>query len=151
MNGFRVYFSDFFDVDADIIESYGAVNISLINDLPLFIDPFLLFNSEKSDYQSIHQAIIKYILFLKVGAERYPTASPGMLSAWYRFSEVKQTWLGFSLSGNAGRGLGNDFARDLHAGLLTVFKDFGNEKVPKSPHMEKLCIISDLVGRDKLA
>ena len=151
MNGLRVYFSDFFDVDADIIESYGAVNISLINDLPLFIDPFLLFNSEKADYQAIHQAIIKYILFLKAGAERYPTASPGMLSAWYRFSEVKQTWLGFSLSGNAGRGLGNDFARDLHAGLLTVFKDFGNEKVPKSPHMEKLCIISDLVGRDKIS
>ena len=39
-----VYFSDFFDVDRDIIESYGAVDISLINDLPLIIDPFLMFN-----------------------------------------------------------------------------------------------------------
>ena len=151
MNGLRLYFSDFFDVDIDIIENYGAVNISLINDLPLFIDPFLLFNSEKPEYQEIHQAIIKYILFLKAGAERYPTATPGMLSAWYKFSEVKQTWLGFSLSGNDGRGLGFDFARDLHAGLQTVFKDFGNEKVPKSPHMEKLCLISDLVGRDKIS
>jgi hypothetical protein len=151
MNGLRLYFSDFFNVDADIIESYGAVNISLINDLPLFIDPFLLFNSEKAEYQAIHQAIIKYILFLKAGAERYPIAPLGMLTAWYRFSEIKQTWLGFSLSGNSGRGLGNDFARDLHIGLLTVFKDFGSEKVPKSPHMEKLCIISDLVGRDKIS
>ena len=47
MEELKIYFSDFFDVDEDIIESYGAVNISLINDMPLFVDPFLLFNSEK--------------------------------------------------------------------------------------------------------
>jgi len=43
----KVYFSDFFDVNPDVIEKYGALNISLINDFPLFIDPFLLFNSNK--------------------------------------------------------------------------------------------------------
>lgn len=41
MDGLKIYFSDFFNVDEDIIESYGAVNISLINDMPLFVDPFL--------------------------------------------------------------------------------------------------------------
>jgi len=45
----NVYFSDFFNVDPDAIEEYGAFNISLINDLPLFIDPFLLFNSDKKN------------------------------------------------------------------------------------------------------
>ena len=30
MSNVGVYFSDFFDIDEDIIESYGAVNISLI-------------------------------------------------------------------------------------------------------------------------
>ena len=48
MNGLNIYFSDFFNVDEDIIESYGAVNISLINDMPLFVDPFLLFNTASS-------------------------------------------------------------------------------------------------------
>ena len=43
----KVYFSDFFNVNPDVIEKYGAFNISLINDFPLFIDPFLLFNSNK--------------------------------------------------------------------------------------------------------
>ena len=147
----KLYFSDFFNIDEDIIESYGAVNVSLINDIPLFIDPFLLFNSEKEEYQSIHQAIIDYLLFLKQQAEVHPEVPTGMLSAWYHFSEIKQTWLGFSLSGNSGRGLGLDFARNLHKGLLTIFKDFGAEKVPKSPHMEKLCLISPLVGRDKIS
>ena len=37
-----IYFSDFFQVSPDILEKYGAFNVSLINDLPLFIDPFLL-------------------------------------------------------------------------------------------------------------
>lgn len=151
MNDIRLYFSDFFRVDEDVVESYGAINISLINDLPLFIDPFLLFNSEKEQYQEIHQEIISYLLFLQIQAEKYSSAPSGMVSSWYLFPEVKQTWLGFSLDGNSGRGLGKEFALNLHKGLQTIFKDFGKEKITKSPHMEKLCLISPLVGRDKIS
>ena len=147
----KVYFSDFFDVDPEVIDEYGAINISLINDLPLFIDPFLLFNSEEENFKKIHQEIIKYILFLQERASQYPELNKGMLDSWYLFPEVKQTWLGFSMDGNSGRGLGNDFATGLHEGLSTIFKDFGRETVPKSPHMEKLCLISPKVGRDKIS
>ncbi len=42
----KIYFSDFFEVLPALLEEYGAFNISLLNDLPLFIDPFLLFNSD---------------------------------------------------------------------------------------------------------
>jgi len=127
----KIYFSDFFDVEEDIIEGYGAVNISLINDLPLFIDPFLLFNSSDEQFQKIHEEIIKYLLFLQEQASLHPSLSEGMMNSWYLFPEVKQTWLGFSLDGNAGRGLGSDFARDLHLGLNSIFKDFGKETVLK--------------------
>lgn len=151
MRGLNIYFSDFFDVDENIIESYGAVNISLINDMPLFVDPFLLFNSEKEEYRKIHQNIISYLLFLQEQAEKYPSPPKGMLSAWYNFPEVKQTWLGFSLEGNSGKGLGISFARNLHKGLQTIFKDFGKETITKSSHLEKLCLISPLVGRDKIS
>ena len=65
MSGLNIYFSDYFGVDEDIIVTYGAVNISLINDMPLFVDPFLLFNSEKEAYQKIHSEIITYLLFLQ--------------------------------------------------------------------------------------
>jgi hypothetical protein len=34
-----IYFSDFFGVDPEILGRYGAFNISLASDLPLFIDP----------------------------------------------------------------------------------------------------------------
>lgn len=74
-----------------------------------------------------------------------------MLSSWYLFSEVKQTWLGFSLDGNGGRGLGKDFAENLFFGLKTIFREFGKEQITKSSHLEKLCLISPLVGRDKIS
>ena len=43
----QIYFSDAFEVSPQILEEYGAFDVSLLNDLPLFIDPFLLFNSKK--------------------------------------------------------------------------------------------------------
>lgn len=95
--------------------------------------------------------IIQYLLFLQEQAEKYPTLPPGMLTTWYLFSEVKQTWLGFSLEGNSGRGLGKDFAINLHCGLQSIFKGFGKETITKSSHLEKLCLISPLVGRDKIS
>lgn len=55
-----VYFSDIFNVDESILESYGAMNISLLNDIPLFIDPFLLYASEKPEYRQLHENILDY-------------------------------------------------------------------------------------------
>ena len=40
-----IYFSDVFGVAPETLDQYGAFNIALVNDLPLFIDPFLLFDS----------------------------------------------------------------------------------------------------------
>ena len=151
MNDVKIYFSDFFNVPEDVIESYGAVNISLINDLPLFIDPFLLFNSEDENLRAIHDEMISYLKFLQIQSEEIKEPPVGMLKAWYLFSEVKQTWLGFSHDGNAGRGLGNDFAYSLHSGLGSIFRSFGKETITKATHMEKLCLISSNVGRDKIS
>ena len=68
----KVYFSDFFDVSPDVLEEYGALDISLIADLPLFVDPFLLFNSEKPEYRQLHEEMIDYIRFLKAKADSGP-------------------------------------------------------------------------------
>lgn len=151
MSEINVYFSDYFDIDRDIIENYGAVNISLVNDLPLFIDPFLLFNSSDEDFQRIHKETIDYLLFLQSISEQHDRLNSGMKCAWFSFSEVKQTWLGFSLSGNAGLGMGNEFAKCLFDGLKTMFRDFGKETITQGKHLEKLCLISPHVGRDKIS
>ncbi|MCW5687104.1 MAG: hypothetical protein KIT76_01015 [Pseudolabrys sp.] len=144
------FFTDTFGVDQETLEAYGAFDISLINDLPLFIDPFLLFQSERDEYQALHQQIIDYLVFLRDRAAAGPV-SEGMLRNWYCFPEIKQNWLGFSLVGNGGSGLGIDFARELHANLGAVFSDFGGEKITESSHLEKVCLIADGVGRDNIS
>ena len=135
MNGIDVYFSDFFCVDEDIIENYGAVNISLINDMPLFIDPFLLFNSDVPEYQRIHREMIDYLRFLQEQSQLISALSTGMRKAWFSFSEVKQTWLGFSQTGNSGRGMGAAFADGLFEGLSTIFRDLSNCNITRSRQM----------------
>mgnify|MGYP004718187237 CR=1 FL=1 len=72
----KIYFSDFFNIDTSDLESYGAFNISLINDLPLFIDPFLLFGSKKEEYKSLHEKIVNYLIFIKEKATLISKISP---------------------------------------------------------------------------
>lgn len=145
-----VYFSDYFDVDESKIEEYGAFNISLINDLPLFIDPFLLFGSKKQEYQEIHKSILMYLTFLKGKSERGITEY-GQIASWYTFPEVKQNWFGYSLVGNSGSGLGRQFGESFSKNLNIVFDDLGKEKVTISSHIEKVCLFEIGVGKDNIS
>ncbi len=145
----KLYFSDHFKVNPKILKDYGAFNISLVSDLPLFIDPFLLFNSKKGKYQKLHEVIIKYLIFLKEKAKSEQSA--GTLKAWYVFKEVEQNWFGFSVGSNKGSALGMDFAIALNQNLHKIFQEFGEEKITKSSHLEKLCLIKDGVGKDNIS
>jgi len=146
----KLYFSDFFEVSSEAIEKYGAFNISLLSDLPLFIDPFLLFNSKKAEYRRLHDEIIKYLRFLKDKAASRQL-DPALIHAWYRFPEIKQNWLGFSFSGNRGSGLGLKFAHALYSNLGILFEDFGYEQITRGSHLEKLCLIASGVGKDNIS
>jgi hypothetical protein len=97
-----VYFSDVFGVSKKTLETYGAFNISLVTDLPLFIDPFLLFTSNKPEYQALHDQMLDYLAFIRDEANA-GNVSDGLLKAWLQFSEVKENWLGFTETGNSGR------------------------------------------------
>lgn len=145
-----IFFTDYFKIKPEILKKYGAFNISLISDLPLFIDPFLLFNSKKTEYKNLHNKIIDYLKFLK---EKSITGeiSRGALESWYKFSEVEQNWFGFSIGGNKGSGLGIDFAEALNENLYNIFKKFGNEEITKGSHLEKLCLIKEGVGKDSIS
>ncbi len=144
------YFSDRFGVEPAALKKYGAFNVSIVTDLPLFIDPFLLFNSKKAKYKELHESIVEYLIFLRDKAQLGPI-DEGLLRAWYCFPEVEQNWLGFSQSGNAGHGLGIDFARALHQSLHTLFAGLGSERITKGTHLEKVCLIRDGVGRDNIS
>ena len=146
----KVYFSDVFNVNPDDIEQHGAFNISLINDLPLFIDPFLLFNSTRPEYQNLHKEILRYVGFLRDRAMAN-NVNDGLLRSWYCFPEIKQTWLGYSRFGNGGRGPGIEFAKALSVNLGGVFSNFDKQTVSRSAHLEKLCLIKENIGRDNIS
>lgn len=145
-----LYFSDVFEIAEESLDDYGAFNISLITDLPLFIDPFLLFHSQKREYQDLHNSIIKYLEFLR-DKSMSGRVSEGLLQSWYYFSEIKQNWLGFTLQGNSGRGLAGGFARALDSSLARIFGSFGHERVTRGTHLEKLCLIKRGVGKDTIS
>lgn len=148
--GLNLYFSDVFEITKKSLDDYGAFNISIITDLPLFIDPFLLFHSQKKEYQDLHNSIVKYLEFLR-DKSTSQEISKGLLRSWYYFPEVKQTWLGFTLQGNTGRGLAGDFAQTLNRNLARIFGSFGHERVTRGTHLEKLCLIKRGVGRDTIS
>jgi hypothetical protein len=145
-----IYFSDYFRVEPRLLADYGAFDISLVNDLPLFVDPFLLFNSDNTTYQHLHEQVITYMRFLK-GISANAPLTDALVRQYFAFPEIKQNWLGYSKHGNAGHGLGEDFARALRVNFTTVFSDFGSETVTIGSHIEKLALIRSGVGRDNIS
>lgn len=145
-----VYFSEIFGVDEQVLEDYGAINISLINDIPLFIDPFLLYASNKPEYKALHESIIDYLVFLRAKANEGAVSLP-KIKRWYCFHEVKQNWLGYSENGNGGSGLGLDFGKSMTRSICSVFQNLKNETITETSHLEKLCLFRTGVGRDNVS
>ena len=146
MANIAIHFSDFFDLKNNELKQYGAFDVSLTFDVPVFIDPFRLYASDKPEYNQLHDQIIDYLRFLRDRCLRRTTVTKGELREYFSFPEVKNTFMGFCKSGNTGSGLGVKFAKALRDNLTKIL--FGEEQISEKSHLEKLCIICDGVGRD---
>jgi len=146
MSEFKLLFSNYFDIDESILSNYGALNICLSSDLPLFIDPFLLFASKKTEYIDLHEKVVKHLLLLK----DYATENNGhdVNIDLFRFPEIKQNWLGMSKYGNGGKGLGKKFADGAITAFNGFYKSFGEEIITVETHIEKLTLLNKGVGKD---
>lgn len=147
----EIYFSDIFNVEHSVIEEYGALDISLVCDNPAFVDPFLIFANTK--FKNLHELIINYLKFLRDLSVKNNGANldTGDYKHYYKFPEVRQAWLGYSIDGNQGLGLGPDFGNSLYKNLNKVFSNFGVENITESSHLEKLCLVEEGVGIDKIS
>lgn len=140
----QLFFSDYFEIQPRVLQKFGALNICMEADLPLFIDPFLLFASNKRDYKTLHDKIVGHLLELKEIA--LSTESPN--EELFKFPEVKQNWLGVCKWGNNGRGLGSKFAKSLIKAFRGFYRNFGEEGILESSHIEKLTLVGSGIGRD---
>lgn len=139
-------FSEEFEISSKIVELYGAINISLICDIPLFIDPLLIFNSSKIEYQELHKKIIRYFYFLAKKAEK--ELNDAEIKAWFTFKEVCNNWLGYALKGNKGSALDMEFGRFLYKNIAFVLN---NNNISKGKHAEKIMLLYKKSGKDKIS
>lgn len=146
MSNFKLLFSNYFEIDDSTLENFGALNICLSSDLPMFIDPFLLFASEKSEYQNLHKKVVNHLIILK----NYATENGGenVDINLFRFPEIKQNWLGLAQYGNGGKGLGKRFANGAITSFNGFYNSFGEEEITDETHIEKLTLLNSGVGKD---
>ena len=140
----KLLFSDYFNISSQILNDYGALDICVNSDLPLFIDPFLLFASEKNEYKKLHDEIVNHLINLKNIALSDRKSNLEI----FKFPEVKQNWLGLSQHGNAGKGLGKKFAKNLVEAFHGFYSNFGEETISSSSHIEKLTLVGKGIGKD---
>lgn len=141
-----MFFSEKFNVNSELIESYGAIDISLVCDVPLFVDPMLIFNSNKPEYKALHEGIIKFFHFLYKKAEKGLTKKE--IGAWFNFKEVPNNWLGYSLVGNKGLALGQKYAEFLYHNIAFAINTNG---LTRSSHIEKIMLLYEGSGKDKIS
>jgi len=144
-----IFFSDYFSVPRKTVDRFGAFDINLLADVPLFVDPFLLFNSVKPDYQKLHEDILEYLRYLRSIADE--TLDAATVKDLYQFAEVKENWFGYCELGNKGRGLGPDFAKALRPALGRIVANAGEPTASRSSHLEKVSLIRPGVGLDSIS
>ena len=140
-------FSDYFRVDKDIIQNYGAVDISLYSDTPLFIDPILIYGNENSTIKLQYHEIVKYLVYLNERAKD-PNITEQDKKYLFNFKEVKQNWLGLCRIGNNGNAIGAEFAEKLFRNISFVCD---TNDVSDEIHIEKLFLIDEGIGKDRIS
>lgn len=141
-----MFFSEYFKIDSEIIKAYGAIDISLVCDLPLFMDPMLIFNSERVEYQQLHNEIIRYFHFLSNKAKN--GLSKNGIKAWFSFNEIPNNWMGYSLIGNKGRALGENYSNFLYENISFALT---TNNISKGQHIEKAMLLYEGSGKDKIS
>ena len=141
-----MFFSDYFKVDKKIIKDYGAIDISLVSDSPLFIDPLLIYGNSDPVIKKQYSKITQYLLFLNNKAKAGLTNSD--INIYFKFKEVKQNWLGMCSKGNSGLALGSEFAKELSERIAFICNTNG---VSDDIHVEKMYLVNPGVGKDKIS
>ena len=145
-NSICLSFSEYFEIPSELLKQHNLIDLSIVYDLPLFIDPFLIFGSPKKEYKELHASIIKYIRFLYQKSVS-KNISTGTFNTLFVFREIKQNWLGYSNQGNDGCGGSKKMGKALLKNLKQVFEHKNNQSI----HIEEVALLEDGIGPDNIS
>lgn len=117
----------------------------LLEDLPLCIDPFLLWKSDKAEYIALHEIIISFFDELRrlalSGQERAAIAS------LLRCQEAREIGLGYTKASKEGQSVGPILASQI----VSIFNSIPQlQDVPLS-HIEAIQLLVPRVGEDRMS
>ena len=116
----------------------------LDDDIPLYVDPFLLWKSPSMQDQALHTALVSsfnhFGYLAKSGKEKEA------IEALIRISECQEAGLG-SARDKHGKRIGERTARDI----LTLFNSIPQVKQGGFEHIEEIQLFVDKIGKDRVS
>lgn len=114
------------------------------SDLPLGIDPFLLYKSRHNDLSELHDSIINVFA---TAIELVSNAKYSQAEALLHFPEVSEIGFGYSESNKHGSGVGNY----LSSLIVKTLSDSPALRIRGIRHIEELQLVSVGIGRDRIS
>ena len=116
----------------------------LDDDIPLYVDPFLLWKSPSLQDQALHTALVSSINHLgylaKTGKEK------AAVEALIRISECQEAGLG-SARDKQGKRIGEGTAKEI----LSLFSAIPQVKLGGFEHIEEIQLFVDQIGKDRVS
>jgi hypothetical protein len=113
-------------------------------DLPLGIDPFLMFKSRDEEFRRLHQVIIDHF---NSGVQAVRSGRVDLADEIFDFPEVAAIGLGYTKSGKRGSGLGGHL-RDLIIETLNASPGLQERGVL---HVEEMQLLAAGIGPDRIS
>jgi hypothetical protein len=117
---------------------------NLEKDVPLAIDPFLLYKSKNQEFRLLHSKILEVF---NEGIRRFSTGDAKSTDEIIDFPEVKEIGLGYGKNTRSGSGLGN-YLNQLLIDTLKSSPDLLKRGVK---HIEEMQLLSLGIGADRVS
>lgn len=142
--GSRPRLSDWYDLPLDE-QKLDFVIPRLREDIPLNLDPFLLFNSDNSTYHGLHQRILDFFEAVRLSAVSDREMDANRLLNG--ITEPVELGLGYSTDRARGRALGPK----LRADIITLFVSVPQLLNSGLTHMEALGLFVENLAEDRIS
>jgi len=139
----RPRLNDFYDLPFTQEQASFAIPL-LDSDVPLYVDPFLLWKSPSQQDQALHTALLSSIN--QIGRMFSGGEETKAIELLVGLSECPEAGLGTARNRH-GKRIGNDLAREI----LSLFKTIPQIERGGLPRLEVVSLLVDQIGKDRIS